>query len=329
MGSLAGSGAGIAGHSRAGGSSSTTRHAEPWTQRDLNLQGDANHFVNSLWLQSQTRAFHYRYAEIRENGYLVDHVQMPILVPFPDDWPEDVKFQDLINNWANQGMGQYLMDDKKVLISHVTRNTVIDGIATKHNKTLNPYGAFTVPRSLDGFARTLTEFVPAVLICHRGKTHDTGHYFAILIYRDLMWLADDGNYLPFLTPKLASQITQIWAVSIDVFKTPQQVTTSSKPTEASQESPGPQQAPLRQCHQFRQAIHIFVETHLDPQRHGEMCQYFTIRGRTAFGTPASPNSDNTGTHGGILVLADPSCCLTDLDSFTMHGCGYQAFLSQQ
>ena len=207
---------------------------ELWTQHDLNLQGDAKHFVNSLWLQSQTRAFHYRYAEIKENGYLVDHVQMPILIPFPDDWPEDIRFQDLFNNWANQGLGQYLMDDKKVLICHVTRNTVVDGIATKHNKTLNPYGTFTVPRSLDGFARTSTEFVPAVLICHRGKTHDTGHYFAILIYRDLMWLADDGKvptYLPFLTPKLASQITQIWAVSLDVFKTPQQIRRSLPPLE--------------------------------------------------------------------------------------------------
>lgn len=80
-----------------------------WQQHDLNLQGDASHFVNSLWLHSQTRAFHYRFAEIKENGYLEDHVQMPIRVPYPDDWPDDVKYQELINNWANQGMGQYLL----------------------------------------------------------------------------------------------------------------------------------------------------------------------------------------------------------------------------
>ena len=36
-----------------------------WKKHDLNAQGDANHFVNSLWNLSQTRAFHYRYAEIR------------------------------------------------------------------------------------------------------------------------------------------------------------------------------------------------------------------------------------------------------------------------
>ena len=80
-----------------------------------------------------------------------------------------------------------------------------------------------MPRSLDGFARASTEFV---LICHQGQTHQAGHYFAILIYRDLMWTADDGKvpqHLPNLTPKLASQITQVWAVTADIFKTPQQV----------------------------------------------------------------------------------------------------------
>ena len=96
-----------------------------WKEHDLNIQGDASHFVNSLWLLSQTSTTSN--AEIKEGGYLTDHVQLPIHVPYPDDWPEDVTFQQLINNWANQGLGQYLMDDKKVLICHVTRNSCIDG----------------------------------------------------------------------------------------------------------------------------------------------------------------------------------------------------------
>lgn len=52
------------------------------------------------------------------------------------------------------------------------------------------------------------------------------------------------------------------------------------------------------------------------------------QGRTAFGTAACPNDDNTGTHGGILVLADPSCGLTPLEAHTTQGCGFQAFLWQ-
>ena len=31
-----------------------------WKKHDLNVQGDANHFVNTLWNLSQSRAFHYR-----------------------------------------------------------------------------------------------------------------------------------------------------------------------------------------------------------------------------------------------------------------------------
>ena len=89
-----------------------------WKKHDLNIEGDANHFVNTLWNLSQSRAFHYRFAEIQPGGYLTDHIQQPILVPYPDNWPETTSLQDLFNGWANTGLGQYLMDDKPVLVSH-------------------------------------------------------------------------------------------------------------------------------------------------------------------------------------------------------------------
>ena len=76
-----------------------------WKKRDLNVQGDANHFVNTLWHLSQSRAFHYRYAEIKPGGYLADHVQLPLLVDYPDDWPENTMLQTLMNGWANEGLG--------------------------------------------------------------------------------------------------------------------------------------------------------------------------------------------------------------------------------
>ena len=327
-----------------------------WKQHDLNVQGDASHFVNSLWLLSQSRAFHYGYAEIKEGGYLTDHVQQPILVPYLDDWPDDVSLQQLINNWANQGMGQYLMDDKKILICHITRNTCADGVMTKHQKPFNPYGTFTMPRSLDGFARTSTEFAPVVLICHRGQSHQHGHYFAILIYRGLMWLADDGKvptHLPNLTPSLAGQITQVWAVSMDCFKTPQQVLYGLPPPEVPDYEPPLHPSPMKKARMEQDhnvlhfgnvtnfgrqvlewywtrdsGIYIFAETHLDPQRHFETCQYLTVRGRTAFGTPAVANQDNNGTHGGLLVIADPAAGITQFEAYTVKGCGYQSFLWQ-
>ena len=36
-----------------------------WIKHDLNTEGDAAHFVNSLWLKSQTRVTQYRYSEIK------------------------------------------------------------------------------------------------------------------------------------------------------------------------------------------------------------------------------------------------------------------------
>ena len=263
-----------------------------WTKHNLNIQGDANHFVNTLWNLSQSGAFHYRFAEIQPGGYLTDHIQQPILVPYPDDWPDSTNLQDLFNGWANTGLGQYLMGDKPVLVSHITRNTVVDDIPTKHSKILNTYGTFTVPRSLDGFARTSSEFVPAALICHRGPSHNTGHYFAILIYRDLMWIADDGKppiHLERLTPQLASQVTQVWAIHIDTFRTTQQVLHSLPPPEDPDFDPplrpSPEKRPrLEQQHNqlhfanvtnfgkqvldwywSRQSeVYILVEIHLEP-----------------------------------------------------------------
>ena len=235
-----------------------------WKKHDLNIEGDANHFVNTLWNVSQSRAFHYRFAEIQSGGYLTDHIQQPILVPFPDDWPEATSLQDLFNGWANTGLGQYLMDDKPVLVSHITRNTMVDSTPTKHSKILNTYGTFTAPRSLGGFARTPSEFAPAALICHRGPSHNTGHYFAILIYRDLMWgIADDGKppiHLERLTPQLASQVTQVWAVHIDTFKTTQQVLRSLPPPEEPDYDPplhpSPEKRPRREQHHNK--LHFLV-----------------------------------------------------------------------
>lgn len=105
-----------------------------WRQHDLNAQGDASHFVNTLRLETQSRAFTYRYAEIRPGGQI-----------------------------------------------------------TKHHRALNPHGSFTVPVSLDGFSRKQKEYIPVALICHKGHNHLSSHYYTILMYRDLLWLADDGQ----------------------------------------------------------------------------------------------------------------------------------------
>ena len=160
------------------------RLQELWKKHSLNLEGDAAHFVNSLWLQSQTSVTQYRYTE-------------PLIVDYPDEFLDEITWQELLNCWANQGLGQYLGDDKLVVVSHINRAVTIDGTVTKHKRALNPHGPHTIPRSLVGFSRASAEYIPIAYICHRGPTHDAGHYFAILVYKDLMCVADDGA-----TPKV-------------------------------------------------------------------------------------------------------------------------------
>ena len=93
---------------------------------------------------------------------------MPVHIDFPDHCPDEVPFQDLINGWCNEGLGQFFMDEKKAL------ETEVDGQITKHHQTLNPHGTFTVPTSLDGFSRRQEEYVLVVLICHNGHNHLSG-----------------------------------------------------------------------------------------------------------------------------------------------------------
>ena len=99
-----------------------------WLKHDLNTEGDAAHFVNSLWLRSQTRVMQYRYSEIKEGGYLVKHVQLPLVVDYPDELLDEITWQELLNGWANQGLGQFLGDDKMVLVGHVNRATTHEGV---------------------------------------------------------------------------------------------------------------------------------------------------------------------------------------------------------
>ena len=73
-------------------------------------------------------------------------------------------------------------------------------------------------------------------------------------------------------------------------------------------------------------LHVFVEAHLDSQKHHSMCQYFEVRGRHAFGYPAHSNQNNEGNHGGILILHDTAHGLSKVENFDIEGCGYQAFL---
>ena len=195
-------------------------------------------------------------------------------------------------------------------------------------------------QDLNKFSRASAECMPTAYVCHGGPNHDTGHiYFVILVYRDLMWLADDGRaptVLPFLTPQLAGQIVQVWAVQTSVFVTPRQIARALPPPEPPDFDPPLHETPPKKARFTQQLLRLnyanitsfgkqvldwlwsrdnelclFVETRSDKQKRYTMCQYFAVRVRCAFGAPAFSNTDNTGTHGASsLSMIAPTALLT-------------------
>ena len=201
----------------------------------------------------------------------------------PDEFLDEITWQELLNGWANQDLGQFLEDDKMILLGHVNRATTHEGVITKH--------------------RASAEYRPIAY-----PTHDSGHYFAILAYRDLVWIADDGGTptaLHFLTPQLAGQIVQVWAVQTSALVTPRQIARALPQPEAPDYDP-PLHSKKAKFTQDSMRMHVanittfgkhtldwlwsreneLVETHLDKQKHSSLCQYFEVRGRHAFRLPA-------------------------------------------
>ena len=186
------------------------------------------------------------------------------------------------------------------------------------------------------------------------STFPSPTYFTILVYKDLMWIADDGGnpkVLPFLTPQLPGQIVPVWRIQTSALVTPRQIARALPAPETPDYDPPLHGTPPKKA-KFTQdkmrlhvanitsfgrrtldwywsrdnELYVFVETHLDSQKHHSMCQYFEVRGRHAFGYPAHNNPNNEGNHGGILILYDTAHGLSKVENFDIEGCGYQAFL---
>ena len=76
---------------------------------------------------------------------MAEHIQLPLIVDYPDEFLDEITWQELMNCWANQGLGQFLGDDKLVIVSHINRAVTIEGTITKRKRALNQ-GHSTVSR---------------------------------------------------------------------------------------------------------------------------------------------------------------------------------------
>ena len=160
--------------------------------------------------------------------------------------------------------------------------------------------------------------------------------------------------LPFLTPQLAGQIVQIWAVQTSAFATPRQIARAlpepetpdydPRSTAHRPKRPDSHRTPCGSMWQILQPLANtpwtgfgaetmtymswlrLTWTNKSTVHSANILRCEMVRGRHAFGMPAHTNATNEGNHGGILILHDTFHGTTQLEPYHLEGCGYQAFL---
>ena len=153
-----------------------------WLRHHLNTEGDAAHFVNSLWLRSETRVTQYRYSEIKEGGYLVEYVQLPLVVDYPEwlcKWhhgqqhpPMPISWTDTIL-WKNHfGLMDGFQENRKTICNNpCTSKVTAVGKASNHY-LYNPathFGKGTITGMAKPKARALFQVLQGDI--HQTRAH--------------------------------------------------------------------------------------------------------------------------------------------------------------
>ena len=333
-----------------------------WENFDEHVPNDVGAFVNALWKWACSDSFATAWYCKKSNGEIEQQFSFPIHVPYPEDWGNGIILDALISHWANTDNGLMLQAEAKAVVFHVGRDVEGPQGVTKHNLMLEPAGLIHIPVSPEGEEVAKEYFTPVAFVMHHGETHERGHYSTILVYKDLMWLADDGEFpkpLPKLLDTMKQSIVQVWAIPSSAldkrFCTPNFQGMRSESAQMTEETPlleepSAKRAKLAQegnnlhvlfgnvtnlgkdvdewiWHQTFDVL-LLVETHLDQSAMQQKLQHFSIRGIDCFGLPAAP-SEKGGTHGGFFVLHQSATLVSQLGSFTKEGCGWIACLVQK
>lgn len=183
------------------------------------------------------------------------------------------------------------------------------------------------------------------LLCHSGPEHEAGHYFAVLQYRGLFWIVDDGAFpkpLPRLHEQLKAQIFQVWAVpSSRLLPEDVRCELCTETREETLEGPS---AKRRQTDSIEfafgnvtscgQAVRswlltrarspfLMMETHLGAAELAKVAQWFSARGWQVFGEEAA-ESPKEGTLAGVLALFPTDKHVHCVNKQFIDGCGWLA-----
>ena len=157
-------------------------------------QHDASEFLVHLWeLWGQTGLQGNWHAHFGGRDHEFDAI--PLFVRMPVEAGDGANFEQILAEWANEGNGQCLGNNVEHIVFHVGRYYLSQTTKewVKHHNRLHTPSSFQVPqKTLTGHAGHAT-FVLRGIIAHQGEQLISGHYNAMLVEGDAIWLVDDGE----------------------------------------------------------------------------------------------------------------------------------------
>ena len=178
-------------------------------------QHDASEFLVLLWeLWGQTGLqgnWHSHFA-----GKWHEFDTIPVYIRMPVEAGNEVQFEDLLSEWANEANGQCLGKDVEHIVFHIGRYSLCQASRSwvKHQHLLHVPSTFRCPQMTQtGYAGHST-YVLRGIIAHQGEELVSGHYVTLLVAGDAVWFADDRQ-CPVVQKEVPHQIKQgavmVWA----------------------------------------------------------------------------------------------------------------------
>ena len=314
-----------------------------WAPFKADDQADAADFLHSLWSFAGSTFFEGRFFHRSTRGHLEERDQFPLNLIFPDD-PAFATLDDLINNWADEGNGQYLYGSPGGLVLNLQRSTHHQGQWTKHHREVEIPTRINIPFSEDGINVHYASYQIVAMVLHQGEGHENGHYQSILAIDNAYWLGDDETYptpISFISPQQRKEISQVWLV----LSSPAELVpdTAIEIAETLAKKPKKAQEVLqllfgnvtffgRKVQDWIWAkadtILMLQETHLQTGSLDNTMQYFSTRGWKCHGVAAEPTG-NGGSTGGFITLHPARHLIHHVHDYTKQGNGWTALCMER
>ena len=180
-----------------------------WSQFGCEEQADAVDFLHALGTYSGSTFFAGKFFHRSERGHTEEREQFPLNIIFPEG-DNPMALDTLINQWADEGNGQFLYGSPNGVVLNLQRSALQEGTWAKHHRELDFNTHVNLLFSDDGHNVHQASYQIIGLVLHQGATHENGHYQAILAIDNVYWLADDNSFptpMPHLTAQQRKEIS--------------------------------------------------------------------------------------------------------------------------